>query len=172
FYSQGIWKGVLGTVKMVPSFLLYLIKKKSRAEIKVLFVTTFFKGIPLDKLQKTAENYTVEKVLPRLRKETLKSLKWHQDQGHRVILISANLDFIVEPMKEHLNIPELLATSVEVNQEGLLTGRLKSKNCWGEEKVNRLKALIGENCKNPVYAYGDSRGDKELLAFSNFPTKI
>lgn len=48
---------------------------------------------------------------------------------------------------------------------GILTGRFLSANCYGQEKVNRLLEKEPERDSYILYAYGDSRRDRELLAF-------
>ena len=52
-------------------------------------------------------------------------------------------------------------------REGVLTGRFLTKNCYGEEKVTRLLQLFPERTQYWLTAYGDSRGDFELLDFAN-----
>ena len=57
----------------------------------------------------------------------------------------------------------MLATRLEVDEAGLLTGRLAGANCRGPEKVARLRAWRGDTLV-VAYAYGDSAGDREMLA--------
>ena len=52
--------------------------------------------------------------------------------------------------------------------EGRLTGRFLTKNCYGAEKVNRLReVLVAPREEYYIVAFGDSRGDKELLAYAD-----
>jgi phosphoserine phosphatase len=60
----------------------------------------------------------------------------------------------------------VLGTQVEVI-DGKLTGRFLSKNCYGQEKVNRILSLYPNRQEYNLTAYGDSRGDKEMLAFAD-----
>ena len=46
-------------------------------------------------------------------------------------------------------------------------GRFATKNCYGREKVNRLLQLYPERSEYRLVAYGDSRGDTELLDFAD-----
>ena len=65
---------------------------------------------------------------------------------------------------------EVCGSKLEIIKERL-TGRLVGKNCWGPEKVARLEACVGALSSVCLYAYGDTRGDRELLAaatYSNF----
>lgn len=64
----------------------------------------------------------------------------------------------------------VIGTQIEVC-EGKLTGRFLTPNCYGGEKVTRVRAAVPELASNrPHYyiiAYGDSRGDKEMLDFAD-----
>jgi hypothetical protein len=53
-----------------------------------------------------------------------------------------------------------------------LTGRLLGKNCYGPEKVQRLKTLLGSLEDYVIYTYGDSKGDRELLAIAQYPSSL
>jgi phosphoserine phosphatase len=61
---------------------------------------------------------------------------------------------------------KVLGTQIEVI-DGKLTGRFLSKNCYGQEKVNRILSLYPNRQDYHLTAYGDSRGDKEMLAFAD-----
>ena len=85
--------------------------------------------------------------------------------GAEVLIVSASIDNWVRPFfKNH--VPMVLGTQIEV-KDGLLTGRFLTKNCYGQEKVNRILALYPNREDYHLTAYGDSRGDKELLAFAD-----
>ena len=56
---------------------------------------------------------------------------------------------------------------MEEDGNGNLTGRFLSKNCYGPEKVNRLLRVKPERDAYVLYAYGDSRGDKEMIEFAD-----
>jgi phosphoserine phosphatase len=61
---------------------------------------------------------------------------------------------------------KVVGTQIEVI-DGKLTGRFLSKNCYGQEKVNRILSLYPNRQDYHLTAYGDSRGDKEMLAFAD-----
>lgn len=59
-----------------------------------------------------------------------------------------------------------LCTGLEV-KDGKYTGSFSTPNCYGEEKVRRLKAAFPERGQYHIVAYGDSRGDREMLAYAD-----
>ena len=56
---------------------------------------------------------------------------------------------------------------VEVDAAGCLTGRFATPNCYGPEKVRRIEAVWPHREQYDVSAFGDSRGDKEMLAYAD-----
>ena len=59
----------------------------------------------------------------------------------------------------------MLATELAVGDDGRLTGELARPNVRGPEKVRRLDEWLAREGRPAfVWAYGDSAGDRELLA--------
>ena len=106
------------------------------------------------------------------RHDTMQILRTHQERGHCVYIISASVEEWVRPWCEQQGIEHILCTQIEVNKKGRITGRLKSKNCYGQEKVNRLLAEEPERNSYFLYAYGDSNGDKKILSFADKGIKV
>ena len=100
-----------------------------------------------------------------LRPKGIEALHQALRDGAEVMIVSASIDNWVKPFFENQSI-QILGTQIEV-KGGLLTGRFLSKNCYGQEKVNRILALYPHREDYHLTAYGDSRGDKELLAFAD-----
>ena len=99
-----------------------------------------------------------------IRIDGLDRLKWHQQQGHICILASASLDVYLEHWSRSQKFDGLVCSKLEYDDEGKATGSLLGRNCHGAEKVRRLHELIDAANITELYAYGDSRGDRELLA--------
>ena len=68
----------------------------------------------------------------------------------------------------------MLCTHLEADAAGRLTGRLDGPNCRGPEKERRLRAWLTDRGleKATLWAYGDSRGDRELLALADRPELV
>ena len=107
----------------------------------------------------------------RFRPEMMERLRWHRGEGHEIVIVSASLDSYLTPLAPRLGVDHVISTSLEVNDRGLVTGRLAGGNVRGPEKASRLRAWFGDG---PVelWAYGDSSGDDELLAMADHPTRV
>lgn len=90
--------------------------------------------------------------------------------GAQVIIVSASIDNWVRPFFDIRNLKgvQVLGTQIEV-EDGKLTGNFKSNNCYGKEKVHRIAEALKsfERSEYEIEAFGDSRGDKEMLAFAD-----
>jgi phosphatidylglycerophosphatase C len=127
-----------------------------------------FGGMEMKVLQQAGEHFAAL-VLPGLLRDTaMRRLEWHKQQGHRCVVISASLELYVRPWALRTGFDDVIATRLELQEDGHISGRLAGANCYGAEKVRRLQALLGTTDGYTLYAYGDSRGDRELLSSADY----
>lgn len=125
-------------------------------------------GMRADDFRQAAEDFA-NYVLPGLlHHEAMQRFDWHRRQGHRCVVISASLDAYVRPWAERAGFDDVIATHLETLDSGHISGKLSGANCFGSEKVRRLQALLGVRDGYTLYAYGDSRGDRELLSSADY----
>lgn len=107
-----------------------------------------------------------------VRPDMQQMLQQHLSQGHEVYIVSASMAEWIRPWASENGVNRVIGTKPEVDADGRLTGRFASTNCHGREKVRRL--LEREPCRESydLYAYGDSRGDKEMLEFADHGMKL
>ena len=94
--------------------------------------------------------------------------------AHALYVVSASLDNWVRPTVElwlcgsDSNTTFTVAGTRPEVCDGRLTGHFATPNCYGAEKVRRLTALLdGDRQQYFITAFGDSRGDKELLNYAD-----
>lgn len=125
-----------------------------------------------DYLRDLGARYARLVVLEHLHPEVVARLDAHRAAGHELVLVSASLRLYLEPIAELLGVPTVLATAMEVGPDGRLTGELAGANVRGPEKARRLDEWLGSGDGVVVYAYGDSDGDRELLARADHPIRV
>lgn len=165
-FSFGTKKTALNLLALLPKLSLFVIGKLTRQEAKELILTQFLKGIPSHQVEALGEKFAMGPLMKKVKPEGLARLHWHKKQGHTCILISANLSFYLEYL---IGFDHIIASKAAVDQNNCLTGKLIGKNCYGQEKVDRLTELLGPRSEYTLYAYGNSRGDAELLASADYP---
>ena len=149
-----------------PLLVLMKLKLYSNHKAKEKIFVHYFKGMPLQQFTNLCRQFFEEKGQLLINKEAKSQIAVHKEQGDEVVIISASIENWVSHFSNVLKADRLLATQIEI-QDGKLTGRFATKNCYGQEKVNRLLSVYPERKDYYLIAYGDSRGDKELLEFSD-----
>jgi phosphatidylglycerophosphatase C len=128
-------------------------------------------GVPADDLAAAAVDYGRE--LPaQFRPDMVERIRWHQEEGHEVVIVSASLRAYLDPVVEHLGLDGVCAVELEVADDGRLTGRMVGPNCRGPEKVVRLTDWLGGDRPERLWAYGNSSGDQDLLAAADEPVWV
>jgi HAD superfamily hydrolase (TIGR01490 family) len=136
------------------------------AKVKVL--RSFLANMEMTRVQQFALQFAQQKLPGLLRPEAMQRLAWHKQQGHRCIVVSASLELYLRPWAADAGFDDVLGSRLEELDNGRTSGRLLGENCFGPEKMRRLETLLGPREAYTLYAYGDSRGDKELLSAADF----
>lgn len=171
-FHFGLMKTVGGLICELPALLGFLLSWKTRQETKERILTRFFEGMSVDTLRQMGREFAEKGIHKILKADSLQRLEWHQNQGHRCILISASIDIYLAPWAASAGFQDILTSRLAFDRLGLATGRLAGLNCWGAEKNRRLLELLGEREGFILYAYGDSAGDRDLLALADHPVKV
>jgi phosphatidylglycerophosphatase C len=128
-------------------------------------------GRSLDQVTRLSREFALSHLAREARLEVVNRLMWHREQGHDVIIVSASPQIYVDVITESLGAHAGLGTRLAVDAREALTGSYLGKNCRGTEKMRRLREWIDAHAydREPViYAYGNSRGDRRLLAMATF----
>lgn len=156
-----------GLILVAPTLILHRLGLVSAEKAKRSFLTYFFGNRNIDKFNEVCSKYRL-RVNEIVNPSALKRMEWHKQQGHVVVIDSASLENWIKPWADSLGVDVVIATRLKI-EDSLITGEFWGNNCNGAEKVNRLKEIFPELDNYIVYAYGDSSGDKELLAIADFP---
>lgn len=162
-WYAGTTKFVGRIVHELPMLISYFLGRVDNQTAKEALLQRFFGGASIEELRNSGQLFADTVLQRMLRTEAMDRLRWHQASGHRCILISASLDIYLKPWSCHENFDDLICSQLAVDHSGLVTGKLFGENCFGQEKVRRLQELIGDITDVELFAYGDSRGDQELL---------
>ena len=163
-YAKGSTRFRLGFLRYAPQLVLMKLGLYPNWKAKQKVFAHFFKGMTIEAFDDLCQRFAHDN-LHLLRSQGIKTLMQAQDDGAEVVIVSASIDNWVQPFFADVTV---LGTQIEV-ENGLLTGRFLTNNCYGQEKVNRILARYPNREDYHLTAYGDSRGDKELLAFADEP---
>lgn len=134
---------------------------------KVKALRSFYKGWTEERMTEARKSFT-ESIIPNiLFAKAIERIKWHQAEGHRVIVVTASCDAWLGDWTKQMGL-EILCTEMEL-KNGVYTGELSKPNCRGTEKVNRVKQHLNIENYSEIYAYGNDHGDNQLLAMADHP---
>lgn len=164
-FAGGPARVIFGMGALWPLGGLYLMNGISSQKFTELLMRFFFRGVAQERVQELGEAFARSR-LPRLvRPRALDRIRWHQENGHRVVVVSASFDVWLQPWCEE-NKLELLASRFEI-RKGRVTGRFDGEECSGAEKVRRIRAFLNLQDYSRIYAYGDSPSDKPMLELAH-----
>ena len=132
-------------------------------------------GRNADDVAARSRDFALEHLALKGRAQLLERLAWHKVQGHDVVIVSASPQIYVDVITDALGAAGGLGTRLAVDPRGRLTGGYLGKNCRGSEKLRRLSLWIeqrGYVAPPEVFAYGNSRGDRRMLASATSPFNV
>lgn len=155
-------------LRTAPTAILWACGLRTRQETKAAFLARCLRGLSRGQLSELAQHYAAHRLPRLIRPDMLARIQAHQQQGHRLILVSASVSLYLQPWAQATGFDAVLATELTYANE-TFQGEFATPNCWGAEKVRRLSQWLGTPAPKLTYAYGDSRGDREMLAQAQHP---
>lgn len=165
-FVHGRKKLILGLIRYVHIIILTKLKLFPNWKAKQKVFSHFFKGMSYDTFRSLGEAFSAE-IAKFTNNKTLSILRQYQNTGSTIYVITASIEEWVRPFCSSICVDNVIATQVEVDNNGKLTGLFASKNCYGEEKVNRLKKCEPDRDNYYLFTCGDSCGDINLLNYAD-----
>lgn len=106
-------------------------------------------------------------LLPRCYSDGIERVRWHQNQGHLLVLASASMDFYLQTIQKSLGFDLLICTQTSSAAIPQVVGA----NCYGEEKINRINQLdfFQHTDWSASFAYSDHHSDLPMLKLCGHP---
>jgi phosphatidylglycerophosphatase C len=153
--------------RLIPDALAYA-GHRARGRIKAAAVRTFLAGLTHEELERDADAFADETWATLLRPDALARWREHQAEGGLCVIVTASPELTVAPFARRLGAERLLGTPLTFSGGGRVVGMDAVENCRGEEKVRRLREAFGADVRLAA-AYGDTSGDREMLAIADAP---
>ena len=167
-YAKGTKAFVGGFLRHAHLLVLMKLHLYPNWKAKQRLFSYFFRGMTEEAFNARCRSFAADSR-HLLRLKGVETMRQAAGEGAEIVVISASIDNWVRPFFEgddRLPPVTVIGTQIEV-RDGRLTGRFLTRNCYGQEKVERLLALYPHRETYHLTAYGDSRGDRELLAFAD-----
>jgi HAD superfamily hydrolase (TIGR01490 family) len=111
--------------------------------------------------------FTLERIYP----GALDRLREHKAQGHRVVLLSGALDFLLDPMKD---LADDVLCSTLAQENGTYTGELSGAPVAGDARARMLASFARKRNVDlsRSYAYADAISDLPMLEAVGHPVAV
>ena len=149
-------------VLVFPYLALYKAGLMNNGKAKQKLFSVFYRNWTVEKFNGFCKSFK-SVVDSCLRPDVYQKFKNHLVAGHEVVIVSASIENWIIPWTKEEGIETVIATRIEENRQGKLTGQFLSPNCYGKEKALRLLQRFPERESYTLIAYGDSKGDREML---------
>jgi len=161
-FTKGTMAFYVGFLLYSPFLVAYKLKLISNQTAKEKVLAYFFKGMPVPAFEEKCLAFAKQVIPGLLRPKALEEIKQLKEQGVQVVIVSASPENWIRPWASQVQ-AALLGTRLQT-ENGLLTGKIFEQNCHGNEKVKRIKACYQLSDYSQIYTYGDTSGDKPMLA--------
>lgn len=158
-------KVILGTALLSPLMLLNKCGLMSTSKLRKIAISLSFKGVSEDYLKQKGEEFSYIITADYIHPAKMFRYLNHQIEGNRVAIVSASLSYYLAPWCEENN-AVLLCSELE-SIDGIVTGKLKGKDCSGEQKAKRVLERLDFSRYREVHAYGDSKEDIPMLKLAD-----
>lgn len=168
-YVIGWSKFLVKLPLLIPIVLMYILKIITNEQAKQKTLTILIKGYSEDFLEAKAKEFARFQLDKFIKPEIYYKIEYHLEHGHSIILISANLAIYLKYWAKIHKLNCAIATEIEFIN-GKATGKLATKNCYGEQKIIRINQFLEKYPEFNLaygYGYGNSKGDYELLNYVN-----
>jgi len=98
----------------------------------------------------------------------------HRDAGDLVAIVTATNDFVTRPIADLFGVPTLIATELERDAQGRVTGRIRGTPAFREGKIERVERWLEglgkrlDGFERSTF-YSDSTNDLPLLERVSHP---
>ncbi len=131
-----------------------------------------YEGAPAEELFADSAEMLSELILTKSFPAGIRRVREHRSLGHRTVLITGALDFVVEPLRPLFD--DIVCTRMTIAADGTYTGQMTEVPPTGESRAQALfdyAAAHGIDVAEGV-AYADSTSDLPLLEAVGFPVAV
>jgi phosphatidylglycerophosphatase C len=166
FFRHGKLKALLRLISVAPHYILYTLKIVSVQKAKEKVLQRFLRNEPLDRFNMYCEEFVRTKIPEIIRPKALVEIQKLKNNNTEIVIVSASPENWLNIWCNQVG-ASLISSKLET-KNGKLTGKFNGNNCRGQEKVMRIRLQYDLSNYDEVYAYGDTKGDKPMLALATF----
>lgn len=138
------------------------------------FCTAPWRGRSADELVAAQRRFVEQVARPALRSTALALVQRHREAGDQIAIVTATNEFVTRPIADLFDVEVLIATELERDATGRVTGAIRGVPCFRDGKITRVQQWLAaqgrtlgdfERCT----FYSDSTNDLPLLEHISHP---
>ena len=135
---------------------------------------TFLRGESLSELDAVGERLFAERVVHKVYPLMRRIVDAHRARGHTLVMSSSALTIHAEPVARALGIGDVVCNTFELDENGLLTGRVTRPIVWGHRKADAVQRFCAGRDINLAssYFYADGNEDAPLMELVGHPRPV
>jgi HAD superfamily hydrolase (TIGR01490 family) len=165
-FISGNSKFYFTAIILLPEILKYTLGLIDLMDLREKAIKKFFSGLKEERYRTYCREFVYKHINHWLLEEAIERICWHKSNHHKLILLSNSPEDYLSEWAIQFGFDHVIGSKFK-SQNGVLTGKIFGKHCFGSEKVNRLKSIIGDTKQYFIYGYGDSIGDMDFLNISD-----
>ncbi len=146
-----------------PGLWTDYVRTRDRGALKSRFLYSLLGPVSQAELQDRIAQFVTKRGLSLFRPDALAAWDSHAASGHRRVIVTASPELVVAPLGALIGADRVIGTRLGFSDDGQLRRDLDGINCRGPEKARRLREAFGDGLDLDS-AYGDTLGDREMLA--------
>ena len=161
-YQKGKRSFYIGFLLNSPVLIGLTLKLVSNQAAKECMLKYFFKGMDIESFQNGCDSFIDSALQAIIRPAAIDEIEKLKAEGFEIVVVSASPENWIKKWANENGLT-LIATKLQT-KDNLLTGYIDGINNNGDEKAVRIKSEFDLSEYTEIYCYGDSSGDKAMLA--------
>ena len=162
------WAGGAEHQRRNDEFYAQYLAERLDIDAYVDFATAPWRGRDRAEVAAASRRFIEEIARPAVHDTALELVRRHREDGDVIAIVTATNEFVTRPIAELFGIGELIATELERDAQGCVTGRIRGTPSFREGKITRVHQWLQARGQDwhqfeRTVFYSDSINDLPLL---------
>lgn len=173
--QQAFKNGMINSAKFIHAVYLSFLYKLNfkKTELLIEKMPAWLSGIEEIKMIAFCNTIFNEQLIHHIHPLIYSEIEKHRRKSACLVMLSGALNYICQPVAEHLQFDDIICSQVIVN-DGFFSGKEQGLLCFGKEKLQRARTWCSVNnfLLEKAWYYADSMADFDVLNVVKHPRCI
>ena len=170
-FARAPWRLIF--MPLLPfGFIAYGLKLISREALKTYNQRLLLGSrVSIAKITPHIERYADKVMRSNSYAKAIKQIEADRAEGRQLVLATASYEIYVNAIAERLGFDNVIATRLEINEQGQVLPKIIDNNCYDDAKLDRIKTFLDEQrlTRDAIHirAYSDHITDVPMLEYAD-----